>query len=103
MIVIGYIFLYLIIFFLIIFLLSGVYFAIYAPRIAYWYIQLLLKIGRKSKELLGTEENILIKLRGPFARLSFLTWWVRVGGILISAAAACGLYFLVSKALFRLF
>jgi hypothetical protein len=103
LIVIGYILLFIIIFFAIIFFLLGVFFAIFAPRVASWGIQLLLKMGRKLKELLGTEENILIKLQGPFARLSFSTWWVRIVGILLSAFAAWGLYSVLTNVLFRLF
>jgi hypothetical protein len=81
---IDYTLFFLIIFLVMLFIPLGVLMAIYAPRLAPWFIQTFHEMGRK----LGNEK-LLIWGWGPFARTGFLTWWIRIGGILISVFVAC--------------
>jgi len=72
----------------------GITCTVFASRIAPWTLQMFLKMGRK----LG-DEKILISGWGPFAKPGFLTWWIRIGGIFLSAFSVYALYQSFTEAL----
>ena len=92
MLVVAHLMWYAIVLFAILFFLFGVLLTIYASRIANWFLQTFLTAGRKFGD-----EKMLISGYGPFAKAGFLTWWVRIEGILLSAFSLYISYMLLSN------
>jgi len=62
----------------------------FAPRIASWSIQEAPKIYKK---VLGIDENVTLKLWGPFASPVFLAWWIRSIGIVLCVLSLINVFY----------